>query len=152
MSGTASQTEARTILHHWRDNIFGFDGEMLKWFNAQGFSRIQDFIFLEDEDIDDIEYVDSNGNTNKAPWIHRIMFKAAIGYFHYDRYHNKFDIVDATTSADVTNQEKFDKFYTEQYDPTKPIIKYSDDYVHELERDQAREEREVELHNIQMKN
>jgi hypothetical protein len=133
MSGTTSISRSLLILHHWRDNIFGLDGPMLEWFNAQRYTTIQDFGRLDDDDIADMEYSNSAGTTSKAPKSHRLRTKAAVGYFHYVEYYFNGDSTLDIVSANTINRSSFDRFYSMEFNPRKDIIRYSREYVLELE-------------------
>jgi hypothetical protein len=98
---------AKANLHHWRDFVYSFEGALLVWFNAQDVKRIQDFSLLMDQQIDEIKYLDGELEAI-APLSHRVLFKAAVGYIHYVRYHHKYDINDIAASTDIINQESFD--------------------------------------------
>jgi hypothetical protein len=71
MSGTTWRAKAQAQQHHWRDNIFCFEGSLLKWFNDRSFSRNEDFINMTDEEVEDIEYKDDDGGTITVPRHHR---------------------------------------------------------------------------------
>jgi hypothetical protein len=78
MSGTTTRSASMFVLHHWRDNIYGLDGKMRDWFDAQGFSRIQDFAILTDEDIEEMEYVDATGVASKPPKVIALVSKRVL--------------------------------------------------------------------------
>jgi hypothetical protein len=142
MSGATSRARSQAILIHWRDNIYGFEGQMLEWFNKQSFTRIEDFGMLDDDDIDDIQYTASDGSTSGAPKQHRVRFKAAVGYFHYVLYyHNDNSTLDILTTPAI-NLASFDRFVVKEFDPKKGIIRYDTAYVQELELNKARIEKE----------
>jgi hypothetical protein len=91
---------------------------MRDWFDAQGFTRIQDFAILTDDDIEEMEYADSNGVMSKAPKSHRTRMKAAIAYYHYvDNYHDEYGTLDITSSSSFINERTFDKSLVTGYDP-----------------------------------
>jgi hypothetical protein len=148
MSGTTSRAKAQAQLLHWRDNIFGLEGPLLKWFNGQTFSRIEDFTKMTDQEVHGIEYKDEDGCSIAAPRHHRAQLKASIGYFHYVTYHHHG--IDVMYCRDVVNAETFDKFFTRDYDPSKPTIRYTPEYIEALERKKKLIEREDELHLMRM--
>ena len=116
---------------------------MLTWFNAQGFNSIEDFGQLFDEDIDDIRYTDQEGSTTPAPRSHRTRFKAAVGYYHFVRYyHDKDNTLNIMASTHLINKVSFGKFFMDEYNPNKDIIRYSREYILELEQAQIRAERD----------
>jgi hypothetical protein len=122
MSGTTSRARAQAVLHHWRDNIFGFEGQMLQWFNQQSFPRIEDFGLLDDDYIADIKYLDAGGVTSQAPKPHRVRFKAAVGYFHYvQNFHNANNSLDILLTPTI-NLSSFDRFYTTEFDRSLLIV------------------------------
>jgi hypothetical protein len=144
MSGVTSRSVAQTILHHWRDNIYGFETSVLQWFNAQSFTTIADFGQLFDHDIDDIKYTDANGGTSDAPKSHKTRIKAAVGYYHFVMYyHNKDGTLDILTSIAAINKSTFGNFFMNDFNPAKDIVRYSRDYILELERAQIRLERDI---------
>jgi hypothetical protein len=112
MSGMTSRAKAQAQLLHWRDNIFGFEGPLLKWFNEQIFSRIEDFTDMTDQEVDGIEYKDEDGCSVASPIHHRAQLKASIGYFQYVTYHYLRYGTDIMYCKDVVNAETFDKFFT----------------------------------------
>jgi hypothetical protein len=148
MSGTTSRAKAQAQLLHWRDNIFGLEGPLLKWFNGQTFSRIEDFTKMTDQEVHGIEYKDEDGCSIAAPRHHRAQLKASIGYFHYVTYHHHG--IDVMYCRDVVNVETFDKFFTRDYDPSKPTIRYTPEYIEALKRKKKLIEREDELHMMRM--
>jgi hypothetical protein len=148
MSGTTSRAKAQAQLLHWRDNIFGLEGPLLKWFNGQTFSRIEDFTKMTDQEVHGIEYKDEDGCSIAAPRHHRAQLKASIGYFHYVTYHHHG--IDVMYCRDVVNAETFDKFFTRDYDPSKPTVRYTPEYIEALERKKKLIEREYELHMMRM--
>jgi hypothetical protein len=99
------------VLHHWRDNIYCLEGLMRDWFDAQGFTRIQDFAILTDDDIDEMEYVDVSGVASKAPKRHRTCIKACIAYYQYvdyydDEYCTCWKINDTINNLSITETER----------------------------------------------
>jgi hypothetical protein len=150
MSGTTSRAKAQAQLLHWRDNIFGFEGQLLRWFNDQTFSRIEDFTIITDEEVEDIEYKVDDGDTIAAPRSHRVRLKAAIGYYQYVNYQHLRYGVDILSCTEVVNVDAFDKFFTRDYDPSKPTIRYTQDYIEELEHKKKRMEQEDEMHRVKM--
>jgi hypothetical protein len=133
MSGTTSRAKAQAQLVHWRKNIFGLEGPLLKWFNDQTFSRIEDFTNMTDQEVDGIEYKGEDGCSQAAPRHHRAQLKASIGYFQYVTYHHLRYGIDMDC-RDVVNAETFDKFFTRDYDPSKPTIRYTPEYIEALEQ------------------
>jgi hypothetical protein len=89
---------------------------------------------LDDDNIDDIKYQVADGTKVDAPKAHRARFKAAVGYYHYVDYYydddtNKLDVL-VTPSI---NHTTFDKFFTENYDPKHYIVRYTREYVQQLQ-------------------
>jgi hypothetical protein len=55
-----------------------------------------------------------------APRSHRVRFKGAIGSYQYVTYHHlRYGIDNMSLRG-----ETFDKFFTRDYDPSQPLIRY----------------------------
>jgi hypothetical protein len=148
MSGVTSRSKSQSILEHWRDFIFEFDGKVLDWFNNQSFARIEEFAILRDDEIDIIEYVDANGTTTPAPAKHKIRIKAAIGYYHHVHHYYNDDVLDILGSTLHINSKSFDKFYVLEFNPRKEIIRYTWTDIQRLEAMKAcirRDREKIEL-------
>ena len=143
MSGATSRARAQVILHHWRDNIFGFEGQIQKWFDGQQFSRIEEFGFLGNNDVDNLEYVANDGTTSLAPKQHRVRVKAALGYYHYVQYHHNVSNTMDILLEPTINTSSFDRFHSVEFNPEQDIVSYTSAYVQTLELNKARIEREV---------
>jgi hypothetical protein len=124
---------------------------MLQWFNQQSFTRIEDFGLLDDDDIEDIKYLDAGGVTSQAPKSHRVRFKAAVGYFHYVQYyHNDNNTLNILFTPTI-NSSSFDRFFTLEFDNKQGIVRYTHAYVQALELNKARVERYNAEKEIQQK-
>jgi hypothetical protein len=80
---------------------------------------------MTDDEVDEIEYANEKGDSLTAPRSHRVRFKAAIGYYQYVTYQHLRYGVDILACKDVVNGDAFDKFFTRDYDPSQPIIRFT---------------------------